>query len=119
MNWVWDRKGPSQMTSRKLTYFLIPSCQASDLAELPSPRGRPLPPAAYLSDVIKYFFLFFFKVGPHKEDIFLTTSYGLYFSSMLHMLQIAIWASEGSFHIAPSADFSCISPSNAFSCKQC
>ena len=33
---------------------------------------------------------FFFNVGPPKEDIFLTTFYGLYFSSMLHMLQIAI-----------------------------
>ena len=30
---------------------------------------------------------------------FLTTFYGLYFSSMSHMLQIAIWASEGCFHV--------------------
>ena len=49
---------------------------------------------------LKYFFLL--NVGPHK-DIFLTTFYGLYFSSMLHMLQISIWASEGSFHIFLSA----------------
>ena len=40
---------------------------------------------------------YFFYVGPPKEDIFLTTFYGLYFSSMLHMLQISILASEGSF----------------------
>ena len=43
-------------------------------------------------------FFYFFYVGPPKENIFLTTFYGLNFSSMLHMLQISIWASEGNFH---------------------
>ena len=37
-------------------------------------------------------FLFFFKVGPPKESIFLTTFYCLYFSHQYTTLQITLWA---------------------------
>ena len=40
----------------------------------------------------------FFYVGPLKEDIFLTTFYGLYFSHLhTYALQVSSWASEDSF----------------------
>ena len=44
----------------------------------------------------------FLIVGPPKEDIFLTTFYGLYFNQLAHIfyrLQILCGASEGSLHV--------------------
>ena len=41
----------------------------------------------------------FFYVGPPKEDIFLTTFYGLYFSHHMVTFTYSWWTSEGNFQI--------------------
>ena len=45
--------------------------------------------------------ILFFLCGPPKEDIFLTTFYGLNFNQQVHILYRLqfLFASEGSFHV--------------------
>ena len=75
-----------------------------------------MPQAHYISTILLFFlyhdlnssvnqeaiYSIFFNVGPHKEDIFLTTFYGLYFNHQLHIYFTdynSCWAFECSFHL--------------------